>query len=282
MTEQKRRMKRIKIGIVYLILFSLFVWMMYRIIRPAPTCFDGKQNQNEAGIDCGGVCAKVCDEVIIAAPLAVTESSIMQSGPDRYDVLIKVHNPNDVFGASDFRYTVSLVDALGNVLATQSGNDFIFPQDTKYVLSFNFSSTTKPATAKFSVSDVTWQRFSGYKEQPPLPVYAKHYAELRSDVFAEATGSVKNESLSDFRSVMVKVILRDASSRALAINRTALGNLRTGELRDFRLTFPSAFLGVVTNVETEAETDLYSTSNLIKQSLQEEQNAAQTTTSGRQ
>ena len=26
----------------------------------APSCTDGKQNQDEQGIDCGGVCAKEC------------------------------------------------------------------------------------------------------------------------------------------------------------------------------------------------------------------------------
>ena len=44
---------------VSLILITIAV-VVFSYLYEAPTCIDGKQNQEEDGIDCGGPCLTVC------------------------------------------------------------------------------------------------------------------------------------------------------------------------------------------------------------------------------
>ena len=46
------------VGGVVAIIAGYFVYTV--LFKVDPTCFDGKKNQDERGIDCGGVCALVC------------------------------------------------------------------------------------------------------------------------------------------------------------------------------------------------------------------------------
>ena len=51
--------------IIYLALvvgFFIFVTtvFLFFLLYETPTCFDGKQNQEEIGIDCGGPCVRLC------------------------------------------------------------------------------------------------------------------------------------------------------------------------------------------------------------------------------
>ena len=39
---------------------ALAVYLIYLGVKPASSCFDAKKNQNEEGIDCGGVCVIAC------------------------------------------------------------------------------------------------------------------------------------------------------------------------------------------------------------------------------
>ena len=58
---ERNKKKQIVISLIYVTIFLVIVSWIYYIIRPVPNCFDGKQNQNEEGVDCAGVCAKKCE-----------------------------------------------------------------------------------------------------------------------------------------------------------------------------------------------------------------------------
>jgi hypothetical protein len=51
------------LGVVAVLVVVLGFVFFYK----APTCIDGKMNQNEEGVDCGGVCVKVCEAPAISA-----------------------------------------------------------------------------------------------------------------------------------------------------------------------------------------------------------------------
>jgi len=264
-----RRVKQTVIGGVYLILGVLFYTFFYFAFIKAPeTCFDKKQNQNETGIDCGGVCAAMCKENIVGEDLRFTEKAFVPAGNGKYDVIGKVYNPNDVEGASSFTYTVTLKDGDENVLTTRSGKSYILPQENKYILELNLATAVPPATAAFTVDNVEWARFSGYQEKPAVNIYQKSYSEISSGAgFGEVKGLLMNESPYDFRSIIVKVILRDSVGSPLAFNSTEIRTVLSSEERDFRLVWPSAFPGVVEKVEMEVDADVYHSDNFIRQYL---------------
>lgn len=269
MTSSHRIFKRLGVFAILFFTTTSFLSGWYFLVRPVATCFDGLQNQDERGVDCGGTCGTVCVAEYHPEALVAQELAFVPGG-DRsvYDVIAKVHNPNDVLGASTFRYVIILKGAAGDVVATKSGSGFILPQETKDFLVVNLFTSADPVTAEIEFSDMTWEEFSGYQEKPKLSVLNKTYAELTSGAFfSEVVGNVFNDSPFDFRSLTVKIILRDIDGKPLAINQTEINTVLSKELREFRLKWPKAFPGEVRTIEVEAEADVYHSDNFIQRYL---------------
>lgn len=264
-----RGAKRVFVACVYLTILTLLIAGTYYSFFKAPeTCFDGKENQDEQGIDCGGSCQAVCKETVIGRDLEITEITFVAGDNSQYDVLTKIYNPNDEIGASSFAYTVSLKDAAGNVLASRSGKSYSLPQENKYILELNLAAPSVPATASLRISEVEWARFSGFQEKPAINIYQKRYSPIASGAgFSEAAGLLSNESPYDFRSIVVKVILRDTEGKPLALNSTEMRTVRSHEERAFNLIWPRSFPGTVEKVEMEVDADVYHSENFMRQFL---------------
>ena len=264
-----RSFKQVIIFLAYCTLATLLAIVVYSAFFKVPdTCFDNRQNQNEQGVDCGGICQAVCQDKITGADLEITEIAFVQGSNGRYDILGKVHNPNDEIGASAFVYTMLLKDSMGNILATRSGQGYILPQENKYVIELNVAAAAAPTLASLRISDIEWARFSGYQEKPAINIYQKRYGPIVAGVgFGEAYGLLSNESPYDFRSIIVRVILRDSSGKPLAFNTTEMRTVKSREERDFRLIWPSAFPGTVERVEMDVDADVYHSDNFIRQYL---------------
>ncbi len=266
MLHSYRIMKRVKIASVVIVFLIGVGTLWYFVTKPAATCFDGKRNQNEAGIDCGGPCGVACAEAFNPDTFVVRESGFVPgSARNEYDAFGIVHNPNGTIGASAIGYDIILRDMSGAEVGRASGTDSLLPQETKTLLSIGIVTTGIPATAEVSFRDASWQRFSGYQERPPLVLYRTRYDKLSSGpYFGEAFGTLRNDSSFDFRTVTVKIILRDASGKAVALNQTDVNTLLSGDNRDFTLIWPTAFSGDVAKADMEADADFFHEDNFIQ------------------
>ncbi len=264
----RRRKRKLFAGAIYLLLFAFLGWVIYLIARPDPTCFDGKQNQNEEGVDCGGVCGACAAILPDLENMEIQESAIVYGGPGRYDVLAKLYNPNFEYGARSFAYTFAIKDENGQVLAERQGYGFILPRETKYVIETQLASEALPKKISFEIRDVQWQKLEDYKEKPTLSIRNQQYNQVSSGpFFSEAKGLLINESPYDFESVIIKVVLRDAENKPIALNSTEMRTIVSGERRDFRLVWPTAFPSEYASMEAEAEADVYHSENFTRQYL---------------
>lgn len=262
-----RMLRRIVIASVFLSFNTLLVLGVYFAFIKAPeTCVDLKQNQNEEGIDCGGVCADACFVVPVGRDIQVREVALVPGGEDRYDVLARVFNPNENIGATSFQYTFELLDMSGAVITSRSGTGYVLPQEIKSLIELNMDTSIMPARVTLQITDVIWEQLSGYQEKPIVNIYQKR-SNLVNDGFGyyEAYGLLSNESSYDFRSVIVKIILRDASGKPLALNTHRMDTVRALESRDFKLVWPLPFSGVVTTTDMEIDADVYHSENFIQQ-----------------
>lgn len=258
--------KRIIVIIIYLILFFLVGLFFYSILKPSPTCFDNKQNQGEDGVDCGGSCQD-CKEAVEAQNLVVENKSFIYGGPDKYDVLAEIYNPNDLYGSAEFSYKFILKDSAGKVLAERSGKEFILPAETKNVVEVNLETAIIPSMLEVEVADPQWSEFWDY-EKPRLSIYKKQYNQISSGIgFGEAYGLLRNESAFDFRVVSLNVILRNSSGEAVAVNKTEMRDVNANEERDFKLLWPNSFPGDVQRVDVEASANIYNSENFVQKYL---------------
>lgn len=255
--------KQIIITLVFLAIFSSIGWFVYSRMKPAPDCFDGKQNQNEQGVDCGGLCQKQCEKVFETQDLVVQEKSFVPGGQGKFDVMMRLKNPNNQVGVSSFSYNFKLKGASGNVLAERSGTNFILPVELKYIIETNLETLETPQTVEVTLSDPKREEFFGY-ERPELNIYSREYNLISSGVgYSEAKGLLRNESAFDFSAVKINVVLRSSSGVPLAFNKTEMNTINSGEERDFRILWPVNFPGKVENSEMEAEADVFNSQNFI-------------------
>ena len=97
-----RDTKRLTIIVIYIFLFLAIGTGGYFLFHAAPTCMDGKQNQDETGIDCGGICAMACMETVIGEPIVIREVMVLPVENGVYDVVARIYNPNNTVGAESF------------------------------------------------------------------------------------------------------------------------------------------------------------------------------------
>ncbi|MFA5777823.1 MAG: hypothetical protein WC906_05330 [Parcubacteria group bacterium] len=264
-----RSVKRFIIILIFLGILFLVGWLAYSKMKPAKTCDDGKQNQNETGIDCGGICQKQCEKKFDAKDLRIEESAFVPAGPGTYDVMARVSNPNNQLGSPSFSYEFSLKDAGGNVLAKKSGTSFILPVESKYIIETGIELKQNPQSVEVSISNQKWEEFFGY-ERPELNIYNKRYNLISSGVgYSEAKGLLRNESSFDFDTIRINIVLRDENGKPVAFNKTEMKTVNVGAERDFRLLWPIDFPGSVQGApEMEAETNVFDSQNFIKKYIQ--------------
>jgi hypothetical protein len=259
--------RRVIIASIFLSFNAIVILSVYFLfLKPVETCFDGKENQDEQGIDCGGICALACVEVVTGRDFEQKEVAFVPAGNGRYDVLAKIYNSNDTIGATAFSYTFELLDKSGQVLATRTGTNYILPQETKTILELNLVTSSQPSRAQLRVTGVTWERLSGYRERPAVNIYEKRYGLTTAGFgYSEAFGLLSNESPYDFRSIIVKVILRDSAGRPVAMNTHEMRTVTAKESRDFKLVWPLPFAGEVAEIDMEVDADVYHSENFIQQ-----------------
>lgn len=267
MTPAHRIIKRLTIVLVYLIILGLAGAGFYYAFRTAPTCTDKIQNQGEAGIDCGGPCAK-CEEIPQAENLRVEEKRIISAGEGKYDVLAKISNPNPRLGAAKFDYSFRLLDAGGKIVSKSEGSSFILPGQVKYVLAFNLVPEARPDGLGFEISSFEWSVFSEY-EEPDIAVFAKEFnlAGGGEADFATLKAKLRNQSGFDFREISANIVIRDGSGIPVAANKTNFNDVRTNEEREVNVGWKSPFAvdPAASRIEIFPEVDVFENENFLKQ-----------------
>ncbi|MGB3073380.1 MAG: hypothetical protein WBB68_03945 [Candidatus Moraniibacteriota bacterium] len=260
-----RDTKRLTIVVVYLLILLLMGAGIFFIFKPKATCFDSVQNQDEQGVDCGGICTNACVARIVGNDLLVREITFIPTDRGRYDVIARVFNPNNDIGASSFQYSLLLRDAAGKEVGRVQGTSFILPQETKTLLAFNLEPAQVPTKAVVELSDFQWARLREHRAKPALNIYGKRYVEHPNEAaFGAVMGTLVNESTYDLRKIQIKVVLRDAAGTPLAANQTEMQTVNVGREMDIILPFPQSFAGTVAQVDAEVEADIFDSENFIQ------------------
>jgi hypothetical protein len=261
----KRQIKKTKIILIYIVLFTILVSALYFIFKPDATCTDKKQNQREAGIDCGGPCGP-CAVKLIPKDLSILKTEWIRDTENKFDAVVKIKNPNNLLGAERVVYEISLLDEQGSVIG-KSGNldDFVLPEEEKYLMAHGIQTSANPVDAKIEIKSIEWQKFSQYKE-PRFSILRKNYQVSTggSANFSQLKGALINKSEVDHETIKVKLLLRDENNKLLAANYQIMNTVRAEEEREFVISFPRSFPGEVVNIEIIPETNIFDSDNYIR------------------
>lgn len=202
--------------------------------RPQVTCFDNRQNQNEEGVDCGGICEKKCLGRIEDVRVVWTRFFEIENG--FYDVAALVDNPNTLAGAKKIIYRFRIHDRNNILIAIREGRTFINPGERFIVFESRVRTLERiPATVSLEVDSVVWEREDG-----PKPNISSFGYVLIREPFGRLEAILRNNDIFEVNNLEIVVLLLDKSENAIAISRTIVESLARDSEKRIGFTWPFA------------------------------------------
>lgn len=201
---------------LFCVLVFGFVYAVF--IRKDPTCFDGTQNGDERGVDCGGGCRLVCPFDVQEPTVKWSRSFKVTQGS--YNAVAYIENRNLFEGTRSLRYTFKLFDASGSLIAERSGITSLPPDSVYPVFEGRImTGDAVPARTVLTFDPITrWERLSDDRT-----VFAvKNRALARVDSTPRLDALLANTSLVDHRDVEIVATIFDAAGTALTASRTVV------------------------------------------------------------
>lgn len=207
-----------------------------------PSCFDGKQNGTERGIDCSGSCAKLCP-ADFSAPRVLWSFS-MKVVPGVYNALAYVQNPNLV-EAKQVPYTFKFYDDKGMIITEKRGKTFV-PAGQKFaVFEGGIQTQSMIVRTTFEFGDVpSWTQGEVLSKIKVLNTILDQGSRPSAEV------SIENISLEeDFSNIDAFIILYDAEDNRVAFSKTIIESIKAGESHILYFTWPESFVKPVVRTE---------------------------------
>jgi hypothetical protein len=231
---------------IILVITGIFVYVNF--IKKDPTCTDGIMNQNEQGIDCGGVCQLVCSANI--KPLIPLWTRPVKISGDVYSVVSYIENQNIGNGVKEVPYEIRLFDEKNILVSTPIiGKTFIGPNDRTAI----YESAVKvgnriPKTAFLKFLDTPkFLKIDNRYNVQNIVVENDELSDL--DTMPKLTATLKNTTLTTFVSIPVVVILYDANGNIVSTSQTFIDQLDPEESETVNFTWREPFSAVPTRRE---------------------------------
>ncbi len=206
------------------------------VYRP-PTCQDNKQNQGEAGVDCGGPCVNLCQEKELE-PIVLWQRSF-EVGPGAYNVIAYVQNPNVSSAAIQVPYVFRLYNSDQVLIGERTGKVNLPPNKSFPVFEANVPSGKQiPARVSFEFREKPyWVR-----QKSVFPDVRINKIQLsREDSSPLLTAEIENRELRTFDRVPVVAILYDTAGNAVAASRTIVDSVEGQSSQPIVFTWPKPF-----------------------------------------
>ncbi len=234
------------VGIIVAIIAGYFVYAGF--FKVDPTCFDGKQNQDERGIDCGGVCALVC--FVDAKTVVPIWSRVFNTTGDVHNVVAYIENQNITAGVKKIDYEFRIYDDQ-NILAGEPifGTTFIGPNDKTAIYASPIKTgnrTPKNVFFKFT-SQPVWTTTDTRYHAPQLNTTNTVLTDI--ETVPKLSADVVNGTLYDYRNIEVIAVLYGADGNAINASSTFIDELPQQSTQTVYFTWPKPLGTPVTRIE---------------------------------
>lgn len=226
-------------------MFGFIIFPAYLIFYKPPTCFDGKQNGGEKGIDCGGSCVSLCrsqylDPNVIWARVIKVKSGV-------YSTAAYIENPNIDAGADSISYIFKIKDNEGVLIYERKGKTFIPPN--KFFAVFEDGISTGEKTPTKVIFEFTSEALWKKKENREAGITVLKKTISREDYSPRVDATLENTTLEPISGIEVVGIVYGEDGNALGFSRTFVDKLNKGESQDIVFTWPEPFTSNVVKIE---------------------------------
>lgn len=226
-----RRVQYICIMLIFFSLVGTGVYFSY--VYEEPTCFDSTMNGDERGIDCGGLCTRICSIDVIAPTVVWSES--FRVVPGVYNAVSYIENKNITAGSPEVGYVFKLFDEAG--LITERRGSTLIPPDSVYPIFEGRIETGDriPTRTEIELDDITlWLPAISGREQ----FVTESRGLTGADSNPRLDAVISNRALTEARDVEVVATIFDVNGNALNASRTIVPNFRERSEERIVFTWP--------------------------------------------
>lgn len=232
-------------GTIFVVIGLFFLTFIYlRYFYQAPNCFDNIQNFDEAGVDCGGSCVRICPFDVSQPNVKWARSFKVTEG--QYNAVAYVENPNQLAASPEVKYTFSLYDEAGLILERSGAT--ILPPDSVYPI-FEGRIMTGQRIPTRTFLDIEppelWQGATAGREQ--FTIVNREL--VNADAKPKLTATVRNNSLEEAKEVEVVATIFDAQGTALASSETFVANFAPRSDTEVVFTWPEPIATTIRSCE---------------------------------
>lgn len=216
-----------------------------------PTCSDGKKNQGEENIDCGGPCEPCVGEI---KNLIVHWSKAFKLKDGKYEVVSLVENPNIFAGIPSVKYKFNIYDNKNVLIAVKSGETFINPDEKFLIFEDNLDIGEKTPKYVFLEIDTVakWKRIENEKFQ--LVVSQKQF--FNTEPFPRLIIKIDNKSLMPAENILLSAVLYDSRQNVIAASASEIDYLPGDSGKETVFTWPEIFSEEPSSIEILFRNDM--------------------------
>lgn len=212
------RRKQAIIWVIILIIFGVIGIAAWTVLHRDPTCSDRQKNQNEQGVDCGGVCDLMCKDSV-QEPVILWQRFFKVSN-GIYTAATMIQNPNLYSRATDVPYRIRLYDEDGVTIFERNGYMTLYPKYSFPIIDSGIRTLERvPVRMTFEFTgDPVWYRA---EEQ------ITNLSIVNDVVFNEKTSpridaSIRNDSNTIRKAVKVAALVYDPDGNVMAVSQTVV------------------------------------------------------------
>ncbi len=236
MSRSSKRKTQYKLMALFIAVAVISV-LSFLIFYNPPTCQDGKQNQGEEGVDCGGPCKLVCGFKIVN-PI-IRWNRPLKTFDGIYSVVAMIENLNVSAEAFAVPYLFKLYDDQGLLIMEREGNAFIpsnkvFPifesslvVDNRIPRRVSFEFTKKPEWVKATMTE------------PKISIKNINFFEKNN--LPRVSAVIENIAVGDIKNVELVVLMLDSDNNLINSSKTVLDLIKKGSSETVIFTWPKSF-----------------------------------------
>lgn len=231
-----KRRKRVYTSVVVGVVVVVAAVQGFRVFYEPPTCFDGRRNGAERGVDCGGGCNRVCAADV--NPLVVQWVQYFKIRDGEYSIVAHIENPNGDVGVQTLPYTFKLFDSSGNILTEVAGESYALPTESFPIFEGPIYLASEPARVEFEFSE---EPFFVRSKRGDEILFIENSTLLSSETTPKISTLVRNTSIRALDDIKAVAVVYDAGDTPVAASKTDIDYLSPGSRERITFTWPDPF-----------------------------------------
>lgn len=226
--------RRLQYGTGYGIIFmALMIGGYYSYFYSSPSCFDGAQNGSEQGVDCGGLCTRICSFTVSAPVVLWSKSFLVTEG--QFNAVAYVENRNTTAGTPEVKYTFRLFDSQG-LITERSGVTELPANSTFPIFEGRIDTGTRiPTETDLVLEEADLWLPSNYNRSQFRTVSTKL---LDINTRPRLNATLENTEVTDVQDVDVVAVIFDSFGTPLTASQTFIEQLPGRSRSDVVFTWP--------------------------------------------